>query len=145
MDTTEQVNGYYFDGKSNLSEIELLFWLLMDKSYKQFGDLLDYFAWGSMILSLPLVPVRGKIDYRRATKGTSPLSLVFRKVFTGSFETRKKTLTIKSILRKDWAYTTSIGGYIGRWVPWIGVVVTVYDIGVITTNVVHRYRLITGK
>lgn len=101
MDTTEQVNGYYFDGKSNLSEIELLFWLLMDKSYKQFGDLLDYFAWGSMILSLPLVPVRGKIDYRRATKGTSPLSLVFRKVFIGFFETRKKTLTIKSILRKD--------------------------------------------
>ncbi|XDO24944.1 hypothetical protein QPJ97_16210 [Klebsiella quasipneumoniae] len=38
MDTTEQINGYYFDGKSNLSESELLFWLLMDESYKQFGD-----------------------------------------------------------------------------------------------------------
>lgn len=94
LDTTEQINGYYFDGKSNLSESELLFWLLMDESYKQFGDLLDYFAWGSMILSIPLVPVRDKVDYRRATRGTSPLSLVFRKVFTGSFETRKKTLTI---------------------------------------------------
>lgn len=44
MDTTEQVNGYYFDGKSSLSESELLFWLLMDESDKQFGDLLDYFA-----------------------------------------------------------------------------------------------------
>lgn len=54
-----------------------------------------------MILSLPLVPVRGKINYLHATKDTSPLSLVFRKVFTGSFEKRKKTLTIKSILRKD--------------------------------------------
>jgi hypothetical protein len=38
VDTTEQINGYYFDGKSNLSESELLFWLLMDESYKQFGD-----------------------------------------------------------------------------------------------------------
>ncbi|MBD8198156.1 hypothetical protein IFT35_14640 [Pantoea agglomerans] len=49
------------------------------------------------------------------------------------------------MLRGEWEYTTSVGAYVGRWVPWIGAVLTAYDLSIITRNVVHRYKLITGE
>lgn len=48
------------------------------------------------------------------------------------------------MLRGEWAYTTSVGAYVGRWVPWIGAAITAYDLSIITRNVIHRYTLITG-
>lgn len=49
------------------------------------------------------------------------------------------------MLHGRWAYTTSVGAYVGRWVPWLGAVLTAWDITVITRNVIRRYQLITGK
>lgn len=49
------------------------------------------------------------------------------------------------MVRGEWAYTTSVGAYVGRWVPWIGAVLTAYDLSIISRNVVHRYMLITGE
>ncbi len=49
------------------------------------------------------------------------------------------------MLQGRWTYTTRVGAYIGRWVPWLGAVLTTKDIAVITRNVIHRYRLITGR
>lgn len=57
----------------------------------------------------------------------------------------KRHLPLSRYSARIAAYTAGIGGYIRLDVEWIGVVITVYDIGVITNNVVHRYRLITGK
>ena len=74
MDTVEELNGTsYFDGMYGLSKNELLFWILLDEANKQFDGALDIFAFSSMLLSLPVIPVRGEIDAARATKGTSPL------------------------------------------------------------------------
>ncbi|MGC0893181.1 hypothetical protein WKH39_18755 [Pantoea agglomerans] len=61
------------------------------------------------------------------------------------FQKIRRTITWKSMLRGEWEYTTSIGAYVGRWVPWIGAVLTAYDLAIITRNVVHRYMLITGE
>ena len=61
------------------------------------------------------------------------------------FQKKRRTITWKSMLRGEWAYTTSVGAYVGRWVPWIGAVLTAYDLAIITRNVVHRYMLITGE
>lgn len=49
------------------------------------------------------------------------------------------------MLRGEWAHTTSAGAYVGRWLLWIGAVLTAYDLSIITRNVVHRYKLITGE
>nr|WP_262388840.1 hypothetical protein [Pantoea agglomerans] len=85
-------------------------------------------AVASMLASFPVIPVRGKLDAQKTTRGTSPLSITWKKMVRG-----------------EWAYTTSVGAYVGRWVPWIGAVLTAYDLSIITRNVVHRYKLITGK
>lgn len=78
------------------------------------------------------------------TKGTSPLSLASRSLIRHRFKTKQRTITWKQLLEGRWAYTTSVGAYIGRWVPCLGAVLTAWDVSVITKNVIHRYKLITG-
>ncbi|MDC9597536.1 hypothetical protein PSI14_11895 [Xenorhabdus sp. XENO-2] len=69
-----------------------------------------------------------------ATKGTSPLSVA-----------RRKTITWGQLLKGKWAYTTSLATFVGRWLPWVGAVLTAYTLAIITRNVIHRYKLIVGS
>ncbi|URQ59391.1 hypothetical protein LQ939_11225 [Pantoea alhagi] len=144
MDTTEQLSGkYFFDGMS-VDKEELLYWLILDEFRKQFSDAIDILAVASMLVSLPVIPVSGKLGAGMATKGTSPLSLASRTLIKQRFKKGKRTITWAKMLRGEWAYTTSVGAYIGRWLPWVGAVLTAYDLAMITRNVIHRYRLIVG-
>ncbi len=144
MDTTEHLNGrYFFDGMS-VDSNELLYWLILDEFKKQFRDITDLLAVASMLMSYPIIPVSGKPG-GATTKGTSPLSLVSRSLIRQRFRTKHRTITWKQMLQGRWTYTTSVGAYIGRWVPWLGAVLTIGDIAVITRNVIYRYQLITGK
>jgi len=145
MDTVEQLNGrYFFDGMS-VDGDELLLWLILDEFRKNFSGITDILAVASILASLPVIPVRGKLDATKTTRGTSPLSLASRTFIRQRFKSRRRTITWKTMLRGEWAYTTSVGAYVGRWVPWIGAVLTAYDLTIITRNVIHRYKLITGK
>lgn len=144
MDTTEQLNEkYFFDGMS-VDKEELLYWLILDEFRKQFSDAIDILAVASMLVSLPVIPVSGKLGAGMATRGTSPLSLASRTLIRQRFKKGRRTITWAKMLRGEWAYTTSVGAYIGRWLPWVGAVLTAYDLARITQNVIHRYRLIVG-
>lgn len=144
MDTIEQLDGkYFFDGMS-VDSHELLLWLILDEFRKQFDGITDILAVASMLASLPIIPVRGKLDALKATGGTSPLSMICRMYIRQKFKNRHRTITWGKMLRGEWTYTTSVAAYVGRWVPWIGAALTVYDLSIITRNVIHRYRLITG-
>ncbi|PWC09534.1 STM2901 family protein [Brenneria corticis] len=144
MDTVEELRGtYFFDGMS-VDKDELLLWLILDEFKKQFRGVIDMLAIASMLVSLPLIPVSGKLGAGAATRGTSPLSLASRTLIRQRFNTGRRTITWAKMLRGEWAYTTSIGAYIGRWLPWVGAVVTAYDLAMITRNVIHRYELIVG-
>ena len=144
MDTTEQLNGkYFFDGMS-VDADELLLWLILDEFRKNFSGITDIVAVASMLASIPIIPVRGKLDAKKATGGTSPLSLASRMYIRQRFQSKRRTITWKSMLRGEWAYTMSVGAYVGRWVPWIGAVITAYDISIISRNVIQRFKLITG-
>lgn len=123
---------------------ELLYWLILDEFKKQFWDITDLLAVASLLLSYPIIPVSGKLG-GATTKGTSPLSLASRCLIRHRFRTKQRTITWKQMLQGRWTYTTSVGAYIGRWVPWLGAMLTTKDIVVITRNVIHRYRLITGR
>lgn len=61
------------------------------------------------------------------------------------FQKKRRTITWEKMVRGEWAHTTSVGAYVGRWVPRIGAVLPAYDLSIITRNVVHRYKLITGE
>lgn len=144
MDTTEQLNGkYFFDGMS-VDGDELLFWLILDEFRKNFSVITDILAVASMLASLPVIPVRGKLDALKTTSGTSPLSLASRNLIRHRFQKPLRTITWRKMLRGEWAYTTSMGAYVGRWLPWLGAVLTVYDLSIMTRSVIHRYKLITG-
>lgn len=145
MDTVEQLNGKYFFEGMSVDEDELIFWLILDEFRKTFSGITDITAVSSMLLSLPVIPVRGKLDAISATSGTSPLSLATRSLIKHRFKSRQKTITWGQLVRGRWTYTTSLAAYVGRWLPWVGAVLTVYDLSIITRNVINRFRLITGK
>ena len=116
MDTTDQLNGkYFFDGMS-VDKEELIYWLILDEFRKRF-EIIDVLAVATMLASLPVIPVRGKLDAKRATRGTSPISLASRTLIQAKFKRPHKTITWAQLLRGNWAYTTSVGAYVGRWVP----------------------------
>ena len=72
MDTTDQLSGKYFFDGMNVDKEELLYWLILDEFRKQFSDAIDILAVASMLVSLPFIPVSGKLGAGTATKGTSP-------------------------------------------------------------------------
>ena len=80
------------------------------------------------------------MDPQKNTRGTRPLSLASRMLIRQRFQKKRRTITWKKMVRGEWAYTTSVGAYVGRWVRWIGAVLTAYDLSIITRNVVHRYK-----
>jgi len=93
MDTTEQLYGkYFFDGMS-VDKEELLYWLILDEFKKQFGDVIDLLAIASMLVSLPVIPVSGKLGAGAATRGTSPLSLALRTLIRQRFKQGRRTIT----------------------------------------------------
>lgn len=138
MDTIEQTNGYYFNGMHNLSNGELAFWILVDEAEKQLNGI-DIFAFAIIIGGLNILQVPGK-PYT-ATKGTSILSLGLRKIITHRLDKRWLSPTWKTLINGQWAKTTSLGGLIGRWLPWAGVVITLYDVAIISQQTIWRYNL----
>lgn len=79
MDTVEELNGtYFYKGMINLSAPELLFWVMIDAVEEQLG-VQDMVAVASLILGGNYISVPGKP--LTATKGTSPASLFFRKIY----------------------------------------------------------------
>lgn len=144
MDTFEQLNGkYYFDGMSNLSKNELIFWIIYDEGVKQLG-IKDLFSFALIVGGLPMIDVSGKIDAAKTTAGTSYLSVASRRLIKHRVKKPLKTITWEKMLKGKWAYTVSLGGYIGRWLPVFGVIITAYDLAQISRHALERYNLIVG-
>ncbi|ATA27067.1 hypothetical protein BIY26_13280 [Brenneria goodwinii] len=142
MDTVEQRNGsYFFDGMMNLTQGELAFWIVVDEAQNQLG-VKDVFSLALIIGGIPIIPTRTKLDALRTTKNTSPLSVAMRSLIRHRLETRWRSPTWRTMLNGQWAKTNSLGGLIGRWLPWVGVIITAYDLAMITLNSVRRFNLI---
>ncbi|CFQ31388.1 STM2901 family protein [Yersinia bercovieri] len=142
MDTVEQVSGYYFKEMHNLSQGELAFWVTVDEVEKQFNGI-DIVAFAFILGGLNIIPVPGKPH-------TAPPALAFyhlslRRMISCRLNNRWRSPTWKTLIGGGWARTTSLGGLIGRWIPWLGVAITAYDISIIGYRSVHRYNLIVSS
>lgn len=144
MDTVEQTTGYYLDGMFNLSPGELAFWIVVDEARKQL-DVTSVFSLALIVGGIPMIPVHGKLDAKRATPNTSPLSVAMRTMIRHRLGGQWRSPTWKTMLRGGWAKTSSLGALIGRWLPWIGVAITAYDISMITRNSIRRYNLMVHR
>ncbi|QCE35792.1 hypothetical protein FAI40_08120 [Acetobacteraceae bacterium] len=132
-----------------VDKFELLYWLIIDEFYIEFGEALDALSLALILLSLPTIPVTGKLG-SGATKGTSPLPIASREFIRRNFKQQffkanHRTITWGKIKKLKWAMTRSIGAYIGRWVPWVGAPLTIYDLTKITNRVIHRYQMIVPE
>ncbi|WP_099062409.1 STM2901 family protein [Serratia sp. BW106] len=145
MDTVEELGGtYFYNGMHNLSAGELFFWIFVEEAQKQLGTQ-DLVALALLVGGYPSISVTGKLDVRRATAGTSPLSYASRHVIRYKMKKPLKTLTWENMLRGKWSPTRSLGAFVGRWVPWIGVVITMSDLWTISSRSLRRYNLIARK
>lgn len=141
MDTTEQVSGYYFNGLSNISAGELYFWVFLDEASKQLSvsDLagLAMFILGQPIMSTRVKPVG-------TTKGTSPLSYYLRQWLKQEVK-QWPTLTTGSIKRLEFSYVSNLGAFVGRWIPFLGLVILANDISQIVWKTTSRYNTIAKE
>ncbi|WP_168386273.1 STM2901 family protein [Erwinia amylovora] len=143
MDTVEELNGtYFFNGLSNLSSEELLFWVMVDETLKQLG-VQDVIGVASIILGNNIIGIPGKPI--TATPGTSPASLFFRKHLSYKFRTRvlptltKKSFSIRGI-KIFWV--NNLGSFAGRAVPVLGWGILAVDVTTISYHTVNRYNTI---
>lgn len=143
MDTLEELNGtYYFNGLSNLSAYELLFWVMVDETERQLG-VKDIIGVASIILGDNSIDVPGKPN--TATRGTSHASIFFRKHLSYKFQKRiLPTLTKKSFslrgLKIFWV--NNLGAFVGRTVPLLGWVILAVDVSMIGYHTVSRFNTI---
>lgn len=141
MDTTEQVNGYYFNGLANLGPGELYFWVFLDEASKQL-EVQDLAGLAIFILGQPMMSTRAKPN--GATTGTSPLSYYLRQWLKQEVD-HWPTLTTGSIKRLQFSYVTNLGAFVGRWIPFIGVAVLANDITQIVWKTTSRYNTIAKE
>ncbi|WP_241608497.1 STM2901 family protein [Rosenbergiella epipactidis] len=146
MDTVEELNGtYFYDGISNLSPQELLFWVMIDEAHKQLG-IKDIVGLASIILGNNIIEIPGKPI--TATRGTSPASLFFRKHLSYKFRTRilptltKKSFTLRGI-KIFWV--NNLGAFVGRAVPVLGWSIMAADVAIISFNTVNRFNTIVSS
>ena len=123
---------------------ELLYWLILDEVRKQFSDAIDILAVASMLVSLPVIPVSGKLGAGTAQEGRARCHWQAEPCLNSDLKKGRRTITWAKMLQGEWAYTTNVGAYIGRWLPWVRAALTACDLAMITRNVIPRYRLIVG-
>lgn len=143
MDTTEELNGtYFYNGVHNLTNYELLFWILVDETERQLG-INDIIGVAGIILGDNSIEVPGKPN--TATRGTSPASVFFRKHLRYKFKRNiLPTLTKKSFSAQGVKvmWINNLGAFVGRAVPVLGWVILATDITMIAHRTIHRYNLI---
>ena len=140
MDTVEELGGtYFYKGVSNLSAGDLFFWIFLEETQKQFG-ITDMMGIALFLLGQPTEATRTKpID---ATKGTSVLSKFFRRALNINTGMRLATLTSGSIRRRRFSYTSNLGAFVGRWLPFVGAAVVASDISVVAWRATNLYNKI---
>jgi hypothetical protein len=115
MDTTEERNGtYFYHGHSELSAQEL-FWLIFTEKFSSYTGL-EVETAATIIAGWPLIPKRKRIG--GSTGGTSIASKTARRILKGKrYPTPVETPV--GLYGKS-RFTTSVGGAIARYVPYVG-------------------------
>lgn len=143
MDTTEQLNGYFYKGISNVSAGELFFWILLDKIDEKVGGITNIVGVSSVILGLPLLTTRTKPG--TATPGTSIASKYSRQYLNVHLPFRLPTITNKSIKLLKPMWVNNLGAFVGRTIPVTGWALLASDVSQIVYNTLSTYNMIVRE
>lgn len=142
----QSLQTYSYDG-SRVDVNTLLLCVFTEEICKYFGvDEYDGIVAIVMILvGRPFVPTRGKPG--GATRGTSIASLVLRAILDINCEKAiLPTVTASSFAGGQFfRWTRNLGAFVGRWIPWIGVALGVYDVIKIIFTTLNRYNQIVSE
>jgi hypothetical protein len=131
-------NTYTYGIHQDLEPAQLYFIIFLDTASKHLG-VADLTALGAFIVGQPFLPTRAKPA--GAIKGTSIASVVTRKLLP--MEVKSKILpTLIGInpLKLKLKYTNNVGVFAGRAIPYIGIVILLYDVVKISADSVHVYN-----
>ncbi len=132
-------NAHLYDYKDlhNITREELFVWILIDKILEHFSGV-DIAAAAAVISGQPYLPTRGK--FAGATKGTSPISVVSRKVLNKEMAFRLPMITGTSVKTLRISLTKNLGAWVGRTVPIVGWAILIYDVEEISRKTLVTYN-----
>ncbi|MRT31993.1 STM2901 family protein [Herbaspirillum sp. CAH-3] len=131
-------NTYSFGLHTKLSPNELLFYVFIDETCKEFGAD-DVSAAAAVLAGQNWIPTRAKP--KGATKGTSLASIMGRRYL--NYDLKRKilpTVTNESLKTLRILMTKNIGKFVGRAVPMVGWAVLAYNVASITSRSVANYN-----
>ncbi|WP_433692692.1 STM2901 family protein [Herbaspirillum seropedicae] len=131
-------NTYSFGIHANLSPNELLFYIFIDETCKEFGAD-DVSAAAAVLAGQNWIPTRAKP--MGATKGTSVASIMGRRYL--NYDLKRKilpTVTNESLKSLRILMTKNIGKFVGRAVPVVGWVVLAYNAASISRRSIANYN-----
>jgi hypothetical protein len=130
---------YDYKDLKYLTKGELFFWIVVDTTLEEFGSG-DLLASVAIIAGLPLLQTRQK--FAGATKGTSIASVMSRKLIRTRLKFRLHTITSSSFKTFKPKYTNHLGAFIGRAIPVLGWIFTLYNLEEIMRKSLLKYNAI---
>lgn len=132
-------NTYKFHGDQHLTPSELFFHIGVYQTCEQLG-INDIVGVAAVISGQPLVPVRGKLG--GATRGTSPASMLTRKMTRIQLKRRYPTLIFPILEPSKWkiSMTRNLSAIAGRSIPVFGWAILSYDVVTIVRKTVSEYN-----
>ncbi len=132
-------NRYSFHDMGDLTPSELFFWVAVDETLKQLG-VKDLVAGALVLAGQPILGTATKLG--GATIGTSPASVVSRKLLNYELRTRLPTITNASFRTMRFMFTKNLGAFVGRAVPVVGWLILAYDVEEIIRHSILSYNAI---
>jgi len=134
-------NAHLYDYKdlTNITREELFVWIAIDQVLEQFSGM-DIAAAAAVLSGQPFLPTRAK--FGGATPGTSPASVLSRKLLNKNMAFRMPMITGNSIKTLRIATTKNLGAWVGRSVPIVGWLILAYDVEEIIRKIIVSYNQI---
>lgn len=140
-ETDRTVNLYEYGGRK-LTTQELFLCLMVEETMKQLG-IQDVYAVIFYLLGRPNLGTRAKLKH--AIQGTSVASLICRALFDVDMPFRMPTLTGRTLASLRIRWTTNLGAFIGRKIPYLGLAIGVVDVIMINVKTIARYNSIVKQ
>jgi hypothetical protein len=133
---------YDYKDLKSITKEELFVWIVIDMTLEHFGGL-DLAAAAAVLSGQPFIPTRTK--FGGATPGTSPASLVSRKVLNKNMSFRMPMITGKTLSTLRISFTKNLGAFVGRTIPIVGWLVLLYDVEEIMRKSLIKYNSIVRE
>jgi hypothetical protein len=135
-DADQSVGRYIYGHLHDLTREELYLCVFVEVACRHFGTT-DVMAIFAIIVGLPIVPTRAKPG--GAIPNTSIASVICRELINVRLQ-RRSLPTLVGYFNIRVRSVNHLGAFTGRWLPWLGKAILVYDLIVIDWKTLVRFN-----